>query len=113
MKKYEMPEQPKVKIQLENKEVDVLESVLFCWDCKKVIGKEDEFKTYEVGRESIFFKCRSCFEKEPLLKDFRATEVYSRVCGYLRPLSQWNPGKRAEHGDKKYFAVGIADKTNC
>ncbi len=25
-----------------------------------------------------------------------ATEVYSRIVGYLRPLQQWNPGKKAE-----------------
>lgn len=28
-------------------------------------------------------------------------EVYSRVCGYFRPVSGWNPGKLAEFVDRK------------
>ncbi len=30
-------------------------------------------------------------------------EVYSRVVGYLRPVQQWNDGKRAEFRDRKTF----------
>ncbi|MBU1085513.1 MAG: ribonucleoside triphosphate reductase [Candidatus Beckwithbacteria bacterium] len=30
-------------------------------------------------------------------------EVYSRVVGYLRPVSQWNPGKEAEFGKRKTY----------
>ncbi len=33
------------------------------------------------------------------------TEVYSRVVGYLRPVKQWNDGKRAEFGMRKTFNV--------
>jgi len=33
------------------------------------------------------------------------TEVYSRVVGYLRPVSQWNVGKKAEFGQRKVFKV--------
>jgi len=32
------------------------------------------------------------------------TEVYSRVVGYLRPVSQWNAGKQAEFSDRVAFA---------
>jgi anaerobic ribonucleoside-triphosphate reductase len=32
-------------------------------------------------------------------------EVYSRVVGYLRPVSQWNKGKQAEFVVRKSFAV--------
>ncbi len=32
-------------------------------------------------------------------------EVYSRVTGYLRPVSQWNDGKQAEFRDRKNFKV--------
>jgi len=28
-------------------------------------------------------------------------EVYSRVTGYIRPLSAWNPGKQQEFKDRK------------
>lgn len=33
------------------------------------------------------------------------TEVYARVVGYLRPISQWNKGKRAEFGVRCRFEV--------
>ena len=33
-------------------------------------------------------------------------EVYSRVCGYFRPVSNWNHGKREEFKDRKEFKVG-------
>lgn len=33
------------------------------------------------------------------------TEVYSRVVGYLRPVSQWNEGKKAEFKMRKTFKV--------
>ena len=32
-------------------------------------------------------------------------EVYSRVCGYFRPVSNWNKGKQAEFEDRKTFKV--------
>ena len=41
--------------------------------------------------------CRQCSE---------ATEVYSRVVGYLRPVKQWNSGKQAEFGDRKSVQIG-------
>lgn len=33
------------------------------------------------------------------------TEVYSRVVGYLRPVNQWNKGKREEFRNRKTFVV--------
>jgi len=38
------------------------------------------------------------------------TEVYSRVCGYFRPVSNWNKGKQAEFADRKVFRIGKAVK---
>ena len=35
-------------------------------------------------------------------------EVYSRVVGYLRPVQQWNDGKKQEFGDRKTYIV-----SNC
>lgn len=32
-------------------------------------------------------------------------EVYARVCGYIRPVEQWNAGKKAEYDDRKNFGV--------
>jgi hypothetical protein len=31
------------------------------------------------------------------------TEVYSRIVGYLRPVQNWNAGKRQEFADRKPF----------
>ena len=33
-------------------------------------------------------------------------EVYSRVVGYLRPVQQWNEGKRTEYDDRVTFNEG-------
>jgi ribonucleoside-triphosphate reductase len=54
-------------------------------------------------RKRIFLKCDTCFEKEPVLKNFEKCEVYSRVVGYLRPVNQWNKGKKAEWKERKEF----------
>jgi len=40
------------------------------------------------------FLCPSCGER---------CEVYSRVVGYLRPISQWNDGKQSEYKIRKTF----------
>lgn len=33
------------------------------------------------------------------------TEIYSRVCGYFRPVSNWNKGKKEEFRERKHFKV--------
>ena len=37
-------------------------------------------------------------------------EVYSRVCGYYRPTSHWNKGKKEEYKDRVMY--GIATSLN-
>lgn len=32
-------------------------------------------------------------------------EVYSRIVGYMRPISQWNPGKQSEFQDRKNLII--------
>jgi len=44
------------------------------------------------------FTCPKCAIEQPC-------EVYSRVVGYLRPVSQWNEGKQQEFKDRKEFKV--------
>jgi len=34
-------------------------------------------------------------------------EVYSRVVGYIRPVSNWNDSKQAEFGDRQKFDSAI------
>ncbi|RME37965.1 MAG: hypothetical protein D6794_06105 [Deltaproteobacteria bacterium] len=33
------------------------------------------------------------------------TEVYARVCGFFRPVQQWNRGKKEEFKDRTEFLV--------
>ena len=37
-------------------------------------------------------------------------EIYSRIVGYIRPVSQWNKGKRAEFKARKTFVI---DEAKC
>ncbi|HNW23514.1 MAG TPA: anaerobic ribonucleoside-triphosphate reductase [Candidatus Dojkabacteria bacterium] len=41
-------------------------------------------------------------KKEKVVKRQRC-EVYSRVVGYIRPVTQWNPGKQSEFEDRITF----------
>ena len=40
------------------------------------------------------------------------TEVYSRVCGFFRPVQQWNKGKKEEFQERREFNLnsGSPDK---
>jgi len=44
--------------------------------------------------------CKLCH-----LKTKYPVEVYSRVVGYIRPISQWNRGKRTEYDDRKEYKI--------
>lgn len=75
-----------------------------CQDCGKEIIIDQNKNiinglrlAYESQDKKIeIFKCKECFEKDQSLKNYQACEVYSRVVGYLRPVSQWNYGKQKE-----------------
>ena len=40
----------------------------------------------------------------------RSAEVYSRIVGYMRPVSQWNEGKREEFRDRRLFDRMITEQ---
>jgi len=48
----------------------------------------------------LYWVCHTCEETIG-----RACEVYSRVVGYLRPVSGWNKGKREEFKNRKTYAT--------
>jgi len=48
--------------------------------------------------EGEHFECPKCTIKQPC-------EVYSRIVGYLRPVSQWNEGKQEEFRQRKEFKI--------
>ncbi|MDW7643425.1 MAG: anaerobic ribonucleoside-triphosphate reductase [Desulfuromonadales bacterium] len=37
------------------------------------------------------------------MKCTEKTEVWSRVCGFFRPVAQWNKGKKEEYKDRTPF----------
>jgi anaerobic ribonucleoside-triphosphate reductase len=87
-----------------------MESRKFCHDCKKEIkigenkilnGKELVYN--DNGEKITVLKCNTCFDKNPSLNNFRKCEVYSRVVGYLRPVEQWNKGKKQEYKERKNY----------
>ena len=43
------------------------------------------------------------------------TQIFSRVCGYHRPVRNWNKGKQEEFKDRKAFNVqtSLEEKTAC
>ncbi|MEK7473600.1 MAG: anaerobic ribonucleoside-triphosphate reductase [Patescibacteria group bacterium] len=41
-------------------------------------------------------------------KDRTRCEVWTRVMGYHRPVSYFNPGKRSEHYSRKHFEECVA-----
>jgi anaerobic ribonucleoside-triphosphate reductase len=45
------------------------------------------------------------------LKDSERTrcEVWTRVMGYHRPVSEFNPGKKSEHAERKHFEEHCAE----
>ena len=75
-----------------------------CHDCKKELKNNDEVAKYETDCGE-FFKCRKCHENDSVLRNFRETEVYSRIVGYIRPTKQWNAGKSEEYCDRKEYVV--------
>ena len=38
------------------------------------------------------------------------TEVYSRVCGFFRPVQQWNRGKKEEFRERSEYVVSEEQK---
>jgi ribonucleoside-triphosphate reductase len=61
------------------------------------------YKIKQGADDLLFFKCDDCFRKDHTLKSFRECLVYSRVVGYLRPVSGWNKGKLEEFKQRKLF----------
>ena len=84
-----------------------------CMDCNKEFQMNMErtsatcieIKNGAIGKRygDYIFKCPECFRKS---QDFgQDCEVYSRVVGYLRPISNWNPGKKEEYKIRKNYAM--------
>jgi hypothetical protein len=53
---------------------------------------------------TLTVKCPDCFERDPILHDI-GCEVFSRVCGYLRPMALWNAGKQQEAAQRVNYKI--------
>jgi len=62
---------------------------------------------YEPEANAFLLKCDDCFQIDPVLRNYQACEVYSRVVGYLRPVAQWNDAKQSEFRDRAVFDSSI------
>ena len=85
-----------------------------CHDCGQeiVINENQEIQNGQLlkyalpdGKEKMVFKCTECFNNDKSLKNYQETEVYSRVVGYRRPVTQWNEGKQQEFKERKDFKI--------
>ena len=88
-----------------------------CHDCQKAVTVEARvteegvitieggavYKIRDKQNTKYFFKCAGCFKKDKILRNYQECEVYSRVVGYLRPIQQWNKGKKEEYDMRKVF----------
>jgi anaerobic ribonucleoside-triphosphate reductase len=100
-----------------NPEKEVLAWTGKCHDCNREMKvtatpREDGIhieggSVFEPQSEKFFLKCSPCFGKDPILRNFQYCEVYSRVVGYLRPVSQWNDAKQTEFKDRQVFDTTI------
>ena len=57
------------------------------------------------GDGDIWLKCPQCYHKDKVLRHYRATDVYSRTVGYLRPVGAWNGAKQQEHKLRVNFST--------
>jgi len=82
-----------------------------CKDCGKEIIITDEgeitngkqLKYLDGGKEILIFKCEECFNKSQELNNYKKTEVYSRCCGYYRPIQNFNKGIRRQYEERVEF----------
>jgi hypothetical protein len=83
---------------------------IVCHDCGKEIQIKDEqlvkgkMLVYDHNGQKIkVAKCNLCYKKNKKLTNFQNCEVYSRIVGYLRPVNQWNDGKKVEYNMRKEY----------
>lgn len=82
-----------------------------CKDCGKELKVNDNGEIeggkqlkYVEGEEAYFyFKCDECFTKNPQLDNFKKCEVYSRCCGYYRPVQNFNKGVKQQYEERLEF----------
>jgi hypothetical protein len=68
---------------------------------RSILKDHESHNTEKVKYKGVeYWVCHDC--KKTL---GRACEVYSRIVGYLRPVDNWNKGKKQEFKDRKTYGV--------
>jgi hypothetical protein len=103
---------------------EYVDVAFFCHDCEKPVrvraqrdgdgiifqpqdGGAGYYPTLANGEKEYFVKCAACFEEKPKLTEFNPTEVYTRVVGYMRPVQNFNAGKREEYRQRQNFTNAV------
>ena len=73
--------------------------------CKKCGSSDNVVEVFKPDTKMGFWVCQAC---EHVIG--RRCEVFSRIVGYLRPVSQWNVGKKEEFKHRKTFNVVIENE---
>jgi hypothetical protein len=63
--------------------------------------------------EEVFHTMRQTDELALHDEERTRCEVWTRVMGYHRPVSAFNAGKRAEHGERRYFVEHSMQRVGC
>jgi len=86
------------------------ENQILCHDCGKAIAvKNNKLIRAKIlvfdnnGQKIEIAKCADCYKKNKTLTNFQSCEVYSRIVGYMRPVQQWNEGKKMEYNMRKEY----------
>lgn len=91
-------EKEKLKCDLCGKDLEVKEDELVNGLVLVFDDGKNKYKT---------LRCKDCYEKDQSLKNYQECEVYSRVVGYLRPINQWNEGKKKEFNERQNYSNNI------
>lgn len=91
-----------------------------CHDCNKEITINGEniengvlLKYDNAGEMIDVFKCNDCYAQNKALTNFQKCEVYSRVVGYIRPVAQWNNGKKQEYQERQEYVMPNGENCGC
>lgn len=104
---------------IEKKELEKIRIDEHCHDCHvkmkfKRTGMiaNGKLLKYQHNGDYIFvYKCDQCYTENPSLTKFQRNEVYTRVVGYLRPVQQFNEGKKLEYKQRKTYDTNKKTKS--
>ena len=67
---------------------------------------QQEMEMCDVAEDAPQYAGKRVFACHNCQTIYQACEVWSRVCGYLRPVQGWNKGKQEEFKQKKDYVIG-------